>query len=87
VLTLWVPTAQATWDLPGVVLDPNKPLTSHLNGEEGVQAACNVAVHRKCNLKTCQYEKTLHYLGLGGYGAHRSRRLQRGEVSWEEGMS
>jgi hypothetical protein len=36
VLTLWVPTAWASRDLPRVVLDPDKPLTSHLNGEEGV---------------------------------------------------
>jgi hypothetical protein len=36
VLTLWVSGAQASQDLPGVMLDPNKPLTSHLNGEEGL---------------------------------------------------
>ena len=29
-------TAQAFWHLSRLVLDPNKPLTSHLNGEEGV---------------------------------------------------
>jgi hypothetical protein len=35
VLALWVPAAQAPWHLPGVILDPKKTLTSHLNGEEG----------------------------------------------------
>jgi hypothetical protein len=65
-----------SWHLHEVVLDENEPLTSHLNGEEGVRA-----IIVPINLSVT---KTLHKTLAWGLEAGGSRfAFTEGEVLWE----